>query len=115
MTDVRDILAKNRSEPEDIELKELLSEREYTHGDFKVVAGIAQGIKKAMRDDGPSRVLGYETNWDATLPIMREALDAIAVKMARIIAGNGWHKDHWRDIQGYAQLVLDWIERERGR
>lgn len=93
-------------------IAELIRERGATHGDFKAVSGIAQGIKNALRDDGPSRVLGHRTNWDATLPIMREALDAIAVKMARIVSGDGRHTDHWRDIQGYAQLVLDWLERE---
>lgn len=32
-------------------------------------------------------------------------------KMARIVAGDELEKDHWLDIQGYAQLALREIEK----
>lgn len=71
----------------------LLVEREKTHGNFRLVAKIAQDIKDSM-------------HWSpADLPkAQREALDLIATKIARIMCGNNKDKDHWADIAGYAKL-----------
>ena len=90
------------------DLRGLLAERAETHGDFCATALIAQDLKEAMRSQKGACL--------ATKPgVVAEALEAIAMKMARIVAGNERTEDHWRDIQGYAQLVLDWIEREGKR
>jgi hypothetical protein len=35
-------------------------------------------------------------------PVQREALDQIAVKLARILAGDPTCAEHWRDLAGYA-------------
>jgi hypothetical protein len=43
---------------------------------------------------------------------MAESLEAIAAKIARILAGNARETDHWQDIAGYATLVVRQIERE---
>jgi hypothetical protein len=37
--------------------------------------------------------------------VEREALDQIAVKLARICAGDPACADHWRDLAGYAWLA----------
>lgn len=42
---------------------------------------------------------------------MIEALEMIATKEARILAGNASEKEHWRDIAGYAMLVVNEIDR----
>lgn len=95
-------------------IKALLEERGATHGHFPEVAGVAQHLKQAMRAAAPlHRPYGKRNVWEALPPIIREALEMMAAKMARIVCGNERHDDHWRDIQGYAQLVLDWLERER--
>jgi len=43
---------------------------------------------------------------------MQEALDVICGKIARIIAGDPYHSDHWRDIAGYATLIQNILEKE---
>jgi hypothetical protein len=37
----------------------------------------------------------------------------IAMKIARILSGNSNFADHWEDIEGYARLVSNELERER--
>lgn len=73
----------------------LLDEREKTHGDYANHAYITQEIKRVMADSGR----------DDLTPMQREALDMIAHKIGRILAGNPNFKDHWDDIAGYARLV----------
>ena len=72
-----------------------LAERAKTYGDFKDIATISQNLQKVMRTG---------RNWDALPNDMREALQAIASKMARILNGDPEHIDSWHDIAGYAQL-----------
>ena len=71
----------------------ILVEREKTHGDFRMVAKVAQEIKDAFHW-GPSDLDVRQ----------REALDMIASKIARISCGNNMTLDHWDDIAGYAKL-----------
>jgi Domain of unknown function (DUF6378) len=72
----------------------LLVEREKTHGDFRVVAEISQRMK----------FLIDEFDKDAMNMAQCEALYMIAVKIARILAGDPFYKEHWDDIAGYARL-----------
>ena len=76
---------------------ELLSEREKTHGDYRLTASVAQKIKAMVRNS-PS----YP---DMTLA-QHESLDMIAVKLARIMCGDPHEPDHFRDIAGYALLAI---------
>ncbi len=39
--------------------------------------------------------------------VQREAVDMICMKLSRIASGHANFADHWEDIQGYSQLVLD--------
>lgn len=75
--------------------------RRATHGEFYKTAHAYEGIKSAI-----DRYIQKELP-----PQQRYALDMIAVKLARIVAGDNYHKDHWRDIAGYASLVADRLER----
>lgn len=79
----------------------LLNEREATHGDFGKVAETAQALKRVM----------YDTGRLPSAP-MRESIDMICSKMARIANGNASEPDHWRDIAGYATLVATRLEQE---
>jgi hypothetical protein len=76
----------------------LLNERETTHGAFAENAYVSQAIKDVMREG---------MNWDSLTCIQREALDYIAGKIGRILAGRANHNDHWDDIAGYAKLVSE--------
>lgn len=80
------------SEPTD----HLLQERGKTHGDFTDHATVTYAIKDAIASLG---------NIDKLSVVQREALDMIAHKIGRIMAGDASHNDHWDDIAGYARLV----------
>lgn len=81
---------------------EVLKERGATHGDFVVQSGVAQRLKEIV----------HEYTSEALHPIHMEALEMICVKMARILCGNVNEIDHWRDIAGYAQLVVRELEKK---
>jgi hypothetical protein len=79
-------------------LEQTLAQRKGQHGDFTKNADLSQQFKDIIR------------SYDAELnPLMREALDMIAHKIARILSGDPKHKDHWHDIAGYATLVEERI------
>ncbi len=85
-----------------VDVKDILAQRQTTHGDFTDNANIMQDLK----------VLVHESiNWEADrlTPVQREALDMILHKIGRICSGNPNIHDHWDDIAGYAKLVSDRI------
>ena len=74
----------------------LLSDRKRTHGDFADDAAVAQSLKRLMRK---------QPGWARLDDCQAQALEMIAVKLARILAGDPNHVDHWDDIAGYARLI----------
>ena len=84
-----------------MEVRELLNVREDMYGQYSVVSQISQDIKKVMKDS---------PNYKVMPAFARESLDMIANKIARILNGNYYHEDSWRDISGYAQLVIMTLE-----
>lgn len=81
-------------------MDDLLEQRRQTHGDFPDVAVIAQKTKDIWRAGA---------RWETLSPVQREGLEMIAHKAARIVRGDANHLDHWRDIAGYAQRVIEWV------
>ena len=77
-------------------IEQVLAERAKTHGEFKNHAAIAQSLKDMMR---------IGSNWHKLSSEMREALEMIQHKIARILNGDPEVKDHWTDIIGYAKLI----------
>lgn len=82
----------------------LLGERQKSHGTYSEVSSICQAIKRTMRNT---------SGWDHLANEQAEALEMIAMKIARILSGNASFADHWEDIEGYARLVSNELERER--
>jgi hypothetical protein len=80
----------------------LLTERENTHGDFLLVAKVAQEIKEAIR--WAPKELSVDK---------KESLDLIATKIARIVIGDQNEEEHWIDIKGYAELALEQIRKSK--
>lgn len=77
----------------------ILDEREKTHGSFSEVSRVAQRLKDEV--------------WSASIPdLHQEALDMICTKMARVVCGDHNEIDHWRDIIGYATLVMNDITKK---
>lgn len=84
--------------------KTLLNERGRTHGDFTDHARYTQQIKDVIRRAGEERI---ERRQSRLTSVQEEALDMIAHKIGRILAGNPNFKDHWDDIEGYARLASE--------
>jgi hypothetical protein len=79
-------------------VNETLAERHKTHGDFRDVAELAQGLKLLMHQS---------KNWERMSDVQREGIEMNLHKLARIGSGNPDEPDHWKDIAGYAMCVHD--------
>lgn len=88
-----------------MEINEVLKERGSKYGPFSEHAAITQSLKDAFKGEMDSVV--YRTNWYALEDFQKEALEMIAHKIGRILNGDPNYDDSWRDIAGYAQLVVD--------
>jgi hypothetical protein len=77
---------------------EILAERAKTHGDYKITAEIAVATKHLWSN---------QEGWTRLSATQVESLDMIASKVARILSGDPHCVDHWVDVAGYAQLVVD--------
>lgn len=84
-------------------LAEVLKERRSQHGDFTDHARVSQSLKSIM---------WAERSWGALSPTQQEGLEMIQHKIARILAGNADHDDHWRDIAGYATITADRLNKK---
>ena len=86
-----------------MDIRDTLKDRATTHGSYQVNACCAQDLKKIIwTHTSPGRV---------RIPAADYALEMFCNKIARIVAGNPMEPDHWRDIAGYATLVVDTLER----
>jgi len=76
-------------------VEEILTARRKTCGDFRKQATITDNLKYHMKNT---------ENWSYLTAVQKEALDMIAHKIGRILAGDPNLKDHWDDIAGYSLL-----------
>lgn len=81
------------------DIDKILAERGKTHGDFSNQAEVAQDLKKAFR--------AWAKHNKKLTPYMKEAVDMILHKLARVATGDPFVQDHWDDIAGYATLASD--------
>jgi hypothetical protein len=79
-------------------MTDILNERQKTHGDYYNTAATAQALKDEMRRG---------KNWKSLDDMQRETLEMAATKIGRILSGNPHEIDHWKDIAGYAQLIVN--------
>ena len=78
------------------QLEKTLAQRGAVYGRFVDHAAISQSIKRAMR---------AAPGWQELPDDMRESLEMLAHKVARILNGNPDYVDSWHDVSGYATLV----------
>jgi len=76
----------------------IITKRQRTHGVYKDQSTLTQAIKTTFRTG---------KNWNFLNDGQREALEMIAVKIARTLSGDHNYRDHWDDIVGYGQLGTD--------
>lgn len=86
------------------EVDTILKERGETNGDYDKMSFVAQVMKRLVRE-----------NWQGNTPNpqVRESLDHMCTKFARIVVGNENHIDHWVDMQGYSELAIQSIRSQR--
>jgi hypothetical protein len=82
------------NEPPKLSTEALLNERGKTHGSFVRNAEVSQRLKDIFQYYGGDLHV-----------VQKEALDMIALKISRILSGQGAYADHWDDIAGYATLA----------
>lgn len=81
----------------------LITERGSRYGKFKDGAEIMQSLKDTMRDvDG----------WNNLTASQKESLDMIQHKIGRILNGDPTYDDSWKDIAGYATLIVNELNGE---
>lgn len=81
-------------------IQDILSERAATHGSFQTQATCSLALKKSF----------YAHCTKPLSDCQHEAVHMIFHKLARIAAGDHNHPDHWQDIAGYAQLVVNHLQ-----
>lgn len=79
----------------------LITERGNRYGDFKDGAAIMQQLKDVMKG---------APKWEALKSSQKEALEMIQHKIGRILNGDPDYDDNWKDIAGYATLIVKEIE-----
>lgn len=81
----------------------LITECGSRYGKFKDGAEIMQSLKDTMRDvDG----------WNNLTASQKESLDMIQHKIGRILNGDPTYDDSWKDIAGYAALIVNELNGE---
>lgn len=90
-----------RTKSAEVSITDILAERGKTHGSYADVACSAQKIKEAFRGS---------RNWQSLNPAHKEALEMMAMKIARVLNGNPHEPDHWNDLSGYATLGAQSVE-----
>lgn len=96
--DIDYAIAEEKRKAQTPDIRHTLLERGNRYGPFSGHALITQNLKDSMRDSN---------NWSTLDDSKKEALEMIAHKIGRILNGDPGYDDSWRDIAGYAQLVVD--------
>ena len=86
-------------------INDTLNERAHTHGDYREQAAFAQQFKRLMRAG---------RNWERLELTQAQSLEAFCDKISRVLCGNANEPDHWRDVAGYAQLIVRELEPLQG-
>jgi hypothetical protein len=79
-----------------------LAERHGQYGHYTYVSKTSQLLKRTIRES---------PNYQTMPAYMNESLDMICNKLARILSGNYYLRDSWLDIEGYAKLVTDELDK----
>ena len=80
------------------DIRETLEARGATYGSFDDHAAITQGLKDVVRTGKA---------WHSMSASQKECLDMVMHKIGRIVNGDPYYIESWRDCVGYIQLVID--------
>jgi hypothetical protein len=91
----------DRNRKDNIKIEDTLEERGKQYGKFSSLSALSQTLKREIR----------ETEcFDSMMHYQVESLEMIIHKIARICNGDPDYVDSWRDIAGYATLVVKYLE-----
>jgi hypothetical protein len=79
-------------------IQQIIKDRAEKYGDFRDQAILAVDLKEIIR---------HGRSFDMMPSYMKESLDMICHKIARIVNGDPKYLDSWVDLVGYAQLARD--------
>jgi len=77
-------------------IEQTLAERGNCYGTFEDNAAVSQGLEDVLR---------ATKGWARLTYRQKESLSMCVHKMSRIVNGDAYHEDSWRDIAGYATLA----------
>lgn len=80
-----------------MEPKQIIEQRQSTHGSFAENARLSQGFMK---------LVATGQNYDKLTDVQREALHMTLHKISRILSGNNFEDDHWLDGGNYLHLAI---------
>jgi len=83
--------------------EEILKERGDRYGHFKDHAEISNALRATFMN----HYIKTHSNGEQIPPYMMESIIMICHKLGRIANGDPYYDDSWKDIAGYAQLVVD--------
>ena len=87
-----------------MDIDDILNERQEQYGDFLNRSKISQDFKMLIHNGNSYRMLKAD---------QKEALEMIATKIGRIVNGDPDYLDSWLDIQGYCQLIIDRVRKDK--
>ena len=85
-----------------MDIKKTLEERTSIYGNFEQTGYLVQELKNCIR---------IKTGWGETTHPQREAIEMIFHKIGRIISGDPFYIENWRDICGYSQLIVEQLKK----
>ena len=103
------------------EIKQILNERGSRYGKFENIATISCELETVFYEGLMANLNKYEPEYkdnvealleDKFPPFMREGVKMIVHKLARIANGDPFYDDSWKDIAGYATLVVEILNKE---
>lgn len=88
-------------------MEAILAERATQHGDIRDNAHFTLGLLEMMENVGAT---GFD-GWSTLTREQKLCLLMIQHKVGRILSGNAYEVDHWKDIAGYATLIVKILEK----
>ena len=88
-------------------LDSILTQRAGNYGDFRDQGRLSQELKRVA-------MMASTSYWSRMEPYQKEATEMILHKLARILNGDPNYADSWVDIAGYATLVAEKLQQDRG-
>ena len=86
-------------------IEQTLADRRNSHGEFCKVAKLHTELIESFKTHSTNT---WEVDYNE---VQMVALDMIFHKLSRIGCGNNREIDHWRDIAGYASLVVKELDK----